>query len=280
MQRMFPQTYDTKAGKPITFKHKKKPQSKYTYIWILFFSCVFPASSGATLVATLPPLAAIVTMLDNGIQIECILDGNSDPHHMSIRPQQFEKLKSDFLLRTTEDRQWHHLKPKQSLFVWQEKKHAWLNPAWVYQVLPTLVAALEENHIRANLASSQQQVLRIQQQLQQVLTPLKKHGVIMQHGAWQSVFKNNGVPIHLILEKGHHGHSVSPRQLQKALEIIDKYPQVWLVGDLQHDTDSLRWLKNKRPETSLLILDSIGSCDISWQVFMQKNIQRIKVLHD
>ena len=275
MRRMLIQTLDTKVGKSITFQSKQKTQKHLSKQLLLLLLLLLPATSMAEIMATLPPLASIVHLLDKDKHVQCILGNNSDPHHTSISPQTFEKIKKATVLRTSEDQRWKHLSPKVSLILWHQAPHAWLEPEKVYHILPKLVQTLQLG--KDTLIHAQNQIITIQKRLQKALEPLKKHGVIMQHGAWKAVFEHYGVTVHLVLEQGHqHGQSVSPRRLQKALTFMKQNPKVWLIADQQHDTDSLRWLQNKRPDSTLLILDTLGDCYMSWQELMKKNIQRIE----
>ncbi|MDQ6962606.1 MAG: zinc ABC transporter substrate-binding protein [Mariprofundaceae bacterium] len=229
--------------------------------------------------ATLPPLASVMHMLDKNMQVQCILGNNSDPHHMSISPQQFEAIKKTLVLRTTEDKYWKFLRPKSAFYFWRDDPHAWLHPEKVHKVLPEVAAYFKQEKIlfQGDVIAAQERVLKIQKQLAQALDPLKTKGVIMQHGAWLSVFEAYGVPVRLVLEKGnHHGKRASPKRLQTALDLIDLHPDMLLIGDKQHDTDALQWLKSKRPQSPLLILDTLGDCQQTWDALMQENISLIK----
>lgn len=275
MRRMFIQNFDPKVGKSITFQHKQKPQKYILVLFMLFFVCFFPALCFAQVMVTLPPLASVMHMLDEKVQIQCILGNNSDPHHMSISPRQFEKIKKALVLRTVEDKRWTHLKPKDSFVVWKKDYHAWLQPQKVHDALPHIAAYFEGSDVafQGNLAVAQAQVMAIEKELKKALEPLKKDGVIMGHGAWLSVFEAYGVPVRLVLEKGsHHGQSASPKRLQEALHLMDEYPNIMLLGDQQHDTDALQWLKSKRESIPLIILDTLGNCQETWSSMMQKNI--------
>ncbi|MES0371148.1 MAG: metal ABC transporter substrate-binding protein [Mariprofundaceae bacterium] len=239
----------------------------------------------AEIIATIPPIAGIVQMLDRESRITCLLPAGSDPHHFQLSPRQIEKLKkATLLVRTSkDDHGWMKLSSGLPLIdLWPDQDHAWLNPDQVQIILPRLaeklISILPEKRtiILNNLAMAQKTVAMIKDELTHALKELKTDGIIMQHPSWRGLFKSFNVPVLTTLESQHHGHELGPRHLEAALNTLKKNPAAFLVGDLQHSNRSLQWLadhaENKK---EILYLDALGSCDDDWSTLMQKNIDRI-----
>lgn len=236
------------------------------------------------IVATLPPLAGLIEILDPDAATSCLLRAGSDPHHFQLTPRQVESVgRATLLVRSSrDDKGWLHLaSDTPTVDLWPEADHAWLSPDAVAKALPRLADALISAQpertpmIRGNLQAALAKVDRIDASLAAALAPWKKKGVIVQHPSWRRVFERYGVPVLDILESDRHGHEQGPHHFEEALAIVKAHPQAMLVGDLRHSNRSLEWLAD-HSGNPLLYLDGLGQCGDDWPALMQRNIERIR----
>ncbi|TLS68693.1 manganese-binding protein [Mariprofundus erugo] len=250
------------------------------------FSGALPAVASATTVAvTLPPLAGLVSMLDERAELFCLLPAGADPHHFQMQPRMVERLrKSDLFIRASRDDGGWPLLAAQSgvLDLWPQRDHGWVSPAEVRRVLPEIAQALisrepaSEARIRSNLAQALAQVTQIEQLWRQQLQSARQTGVMMQHPAWGHLLDEMGVPVLAVLESGHHGHEYGPHMLEDALTKMHQHPGVWLLGDRGHDSKALDWLAaHAETPAHRVTLDVLGQCGVSWPALMQENIDRL-----
>ncbi len=258
----------------------KKKAGLAIFLLSLFFSLPLHA---VEIIATLPPLAAIVQML-NDEPVSCLLPPGSDPHHFQLSPRQVEKLnRAGLLIRSSkDDHGWMQIPANTPVIdIWPEENHAWLNPDNLLVALPAVAGQLislfpdRKPVIEANLKQSMDDIDRIKSGLHKALSTLQSGGVMMQHPSWRSVFDAYDIPILSVLESARHGHEYGPRHLEKALKILKKHPDTVLIGDVRHSNRSLEWLASHSNNKKILFLDVLGSCGDSWVTLMQQNISRI-----
>lgn len=217
-------------------------------------------------------------MLEPDAEMNCLLPAKADPHHFELSPRQIESLRhSDILVRTSsDDAHWHGLKHANTLDIWnaqQHSNHPWLQFEAVNSMLKQLSTALNRE-INENTAT---QINQVREQWKQQLAPLAKHGVIMQHPAWDKVFESFGVPVLAVLESEHHGQEQGPRALEHALEILKQHPDAWLIGDAHHSNRTLQWLvRHADHDKQIIYLDALGACDESWFDLMHRNLELLK----
>lgn len=243
---------------------------------------ITPAAASG-IVTTLPPLAGLVAMLDPEAEVHCLLPPGADAHDFQITPRQVQMLKqADLLVRASfDDRHWSGIDlPGRSLDLWSARGHAWVSPAAVRDKLPELAAALQKlypqhaAHISTALAGAEQACTEMDASWTKVLAGLRTGGVIMQHNAWQDMLTAHGVPVWSVLENGHHGESISPRRLQRALDLLQAHPGTVLWGNVRHASKGLQWLQEHaggaRPK--LISFDPLGDCGMGWKELMQHNL--------
>ena len=236
------------------------------------------------IIATIPPLAGLVKMLDPEDKVACLLTAGSDPHHFQLSPRQVENIGNATLLVRSSRADGSWLQPNIKVTVinlWPESDHAWLSPDAVANALPELAEALiavrpqQAGNIRKNLSTALTNIARTNTLLAEALEPLKDKGVIMQHPSWRRLFAVHGVPLLGILESDRHGHEHGPRHLDNALALSKQHPDAVLVGDLRHSNRSLQWLSGQADDKPILYLDGLGNCGNDWIELMQQNIDRI-----
>jgi zinc transport system substrate-binding protein len=258
----------------------KKKTGLAIFLLSLFFTLPLHA---AEIIATIPPLAAVVQML-NDEPISCLLPPGSDPHHFQLSPRQVEKLnKAGLLIRSSKgDHGWMQIPADTPVIdIWPKQDHAWLNPDNLLAALPRIAEQLislfpdQKTVIEANLKRSMDDVSRIRSELSKALSTLQSSGVMMQHPSWRSVFDTYEIPVLLVLESQRHGHEHGPRHLENALNTLEKYPDAVLIGDVRHSNRSLEWLASHSNNKKIIFLDALGSCGDSWATLMQQNISRI-----
>ncbi|MCF7822370.1 MAG: zinc ABC transporter substrate-binding protein [Mariprofundaceae bacterium] len=270
------------SSKPLTITRlfcKKK-----TALAIFLLSCFFtPPLHAAGIIATIPPLAAVVQMLTDE-PISCLLPPGSDPHHFQLSPRQVEKLNSAMLLvrSSKDDHGWMQMPANTPVIdIWPKEDHAWLNPDNLLTALPRIAGELislfpdKKTVIEANLKRSMEEAGKVKSELRNALSTLQSSGVMMQHPSWRRVFDAYGVPVLSVLESQRHGHEHGPRHLEKALATLEKHPDAVLIGDVRHSNRSLEWLADHSKGKKILFLDALGSCGDSWATLMQQNISRI-----
>jgi len=243
-----------------------------------------PRAHALTVVATLPPLAAVIHMLDPRIHVECLLPPGEDPHHFRLTPKQTDRLKhADLLLLAgLDDAHWKGAMPsKKTLILWPKVDHAWMLPNAVRKALPRLVKALEtlhppaSLHLRMALHEAIRKTENADRLLRDALAPYARHGVIMQHPAWMRLCGRYGIPVHAILEPHHRG-GIRPRTLQKALDVLRTSPGTYLWMETRMGNRGLEWLRRRRPDTRTVYLDALGNCGESWEHWMRRNILELK----
>jgi len=258
----------------------KKKTGMAVFLLSLLFTLPLHA---AEIIATIPPLAAVVRMLDDG-PVSCLLPPGSDPHHFQLSPRQVEKLnRARLLVRSSkDDHGWMQIPVNTPVIdIWPEQDHAWLNPDNLSTALPAVARQLialfpdRKTAIEANLKRSMDEVGKIRSELREALTTLQSSGVMMQHPSWRRLFDAYDIPVHSVLESQRHGHEHGPRHLEKALKTLEKHPDAVLIGDVRHSNRSLEWLASHSKDKKILFLDALGSCGDSWASMMQQNISRI-----
>ncbi len=256
--------------------------------WLLsglmaWLACL-PGVARADIAVTLPPLAGIVTMLDPGARVFCLLPGNADPHHFSLTPRQADRLQHARLLVRAgrDDSHWGLHTTAPTLDLWPNTDHGWLRPAEVIRVLPLLAARLRRLHperrdaIDHALEKARRTCLEIQRQWLHVLAPLRADGIIMQHPAWRGMAAEAGVPVHMVMESARHGHEMGPKRLERALRLLRQHPGIRLWGDVRHDNRALLWLSRHGPGRQAVLLDPLGDCATGWLHLMRRNIARLQ----
>ena len=258
----------------------KKKTGLAIFLLSLFFTLPLHA---AEIIATIPPLAAVVQML-NDEPISCLLPPGSDPHHFQLSPRQVEKLnRATLLVRSSkDDHGWMQIPANTPVIdIWPKEDHAWLNPDNLLAALPRIAEQLislfpdRKTVIEANLKRSMDDVGQIKSELSKALSTLQSSGVMMQHPSWRRVFDTYEIPVLLVLESQRHGHEHGPRHLENALNRLEKYPDAVLIGDVRHSNRSLEWLASHSNNKKIIFLDALGSCGDSWATLMQQNISRI-----
>ncbi|HCS12547.1 MAG TPA: manganese-binding protein [Zetaproteobacteria bacterium] len=250
---------------------------------ILCLLACMPAASAGGIVTTLPPLTGLVLLLDADVDVHCLLPPGADAHDFQITPRQAQLLKgADLLIRSSyDDRHWSGLRSNKQVFdLWPDQGHAWLSPRAVRDRLPALAATLQKlspqrsEQIAAALEHALTSSKVVEAAWIMALAPLYESGVIMQHNAWQTTLREFGVPVWGVLETGHHGDDIGPRQLENALELMRKHPGAVLWGNQRHPDRALYWLREHRgeAEVKLLRFDPLGDCGMTWPQLMQRNL--------
>jgi len=238
----------------------------------------------AEIIATIPPLAAIVQMIDGDAQVSCLLPPGSDPHHFQLSPRQVEKMsRARLLVRSSkDDHGWMQLPTDTAVIdIWPKQDHAWLNPDNLISALPSIaenmISAFPDRReaIEAGLKRSLIEVSEIKSELGKALARLHGKGVMMQHPSWKKLFDAHEIPVLEVLESHRHGHEHGPRHLEKALNTLNKHPHAVLIGDMRHSNRSLEWLASHSRDKTILFLDALGSCGDSWAALMRQNITRL-----
>lgn len=269
-------------SKPLTITRLfcKKKTGLAIFLLSLFFALPLHA---VEIIATLPPLAAVVQML-NDEPISCLLPPGGDPHHFQLSPRQIEKLdRAGLLIRSSkDDHGWMQVPVNiPAIDIWPEQDHAWLNPDNLLAALPRIAGQLillfpdRKTVIEENLKRSMDDVGKIKSELHKALATLQSGGVMIQHPSWRRVFDAHDIPVLSVLESPHHGHEHGPRHLEKALKTLEKYPDAVLIGDVRHSNRSLEWLASHSNNKKIIFLDALGSCGDRWATLMQQNISRI-----
>jgi zinc transport system substrate-binding protein len=269
-------------SKPLTITRLfcKKKTGLAIFLLSLFFALPLHA---VEIIATLPPLAAVVQML-NDEPISCLLPPGGDPHHFQLSPRQVERLNgAGLLIRSSkDDHGWMQVPVNiPAIDIWPEQDHAWLNPDNLLAALPHIAGQLillfpdRKTVIEENLKRSMDDVGKIKSELHKALATLQSGGVMIQHPSWRRVFDAHDIPVLSVLESPHHGHEHGPRHLEKALKTLEKYPDAVLIGDVRHSNRSLEWLASHSNNKKIIFLDALGSCGDRWATLMQQNISRI-----
>ena len=171
--------------------------------------------SAKAVIATLPPLSGLVTMLLPEVKAQCLLSAGADPHHFQPSPKQVDLLSQGHLLiRASRDDQGWPIEVSRSQVVdlWTTQNHGWLQFNQIRLVLPKLAEALSQAfpESRESIQSRLKQSLKTTDQLEQdwdnQLQNLKSKGVFMQHPAWHDLLESKQVPIWAVLESHQHGH--------------------------------------------------------------------------
>jgi len=273
-------SFNSKSLTPKRLSCKKK-----TGLALFFLSLGFSLPlQAAEIIATIPPLAGIVQMLNGDEQVSCLLPPGSDPHHFQLSPRQVEKLnRVQLLIRSSkDDHGWMQIPSNRPVIdIWPNRDHAWLNPDNMLTALPQVAKQLisifpdRKPVIEANLKRSLNEAGRIKSELRKALSTLHDGGVMMQHPSWQRLFDAYDIPILAVLESHRHGHEHGPRHLEAALTRLEAHPDAVLIGDVRHSNRSLQWLASHSKGKKILFLDALGTCGDSWASLMQQNINRI-----
>jgi len=236
----------------------------------------------AEIAVTLPPLAGLITMLDNKADVLCLLANGSDPHHFQLTPRKIEAAEQTALLmRASKDDGGWPLPPKhaRTLDLWPEVDHGWLSPVAVRKALPVIAKSLSDLHPerQADIAVALEHALKatqtIEEEWKDALIEASKSGVLMQHPSWRRLMQLMEVPVLNVLESGHHGHEHGPRQLEHALQSLNTHPGAWLIADDGHSNRSLDWLRDHTSVTLHRVrLNAVGTCSQSWPQLMRQNI--------
>jgi len=242
-------------------------------------------ATAAEISVTLPPLAGLIHMLDNKAEVLCLLANGSDPHHFQLTPRKIEATqKTALLIRASrDDAGWplppHHM---QTLDIWPDIDHGWLNPTAVRLALPRIAKVLSELNparsatIKAALSDALKKTSDIEAAWRAALEPVQKSGVLMQHPAWQRLMRAMDVPVLKVLESGHHGHEHGPRQLEHALATLNAHPDAWIIANHAHSNRALDWLQSHAEhQPTRITLNALGTCAQSWPALMQQNIDHI-----
>jgi zinc transport system substrate-binding protein len=246
---------------------------------------LMPAASRAAVAVTLPPLGGLIRMLDAQAEITVLLPPTADPHHFQMTPKSTESLRQAalFVRASRDDGGWSGLQsPATTLDLWPHTSHAWTSPRLVRAALPRLAAALEKAYpahaaaIRAHLAAAIATTRRIEAQWLAALAPYRTDGVIMQHPSWQPMCELAGVPVRAVLESHKHGQEFGPRDLDRALQIVDAHPHVLLIAEQRHGNRGLDWIAgHSRHAVRMLTLDALGDDTMRWDELMRDNLKRL-----
>ena len=250
----------------------------------------YPAHAAATarIAVTLPPLAGLVSMLDQQAEVICLLPAGADPHHFQLTPRKIEALaRTDLLIRTSFDDGGWPLPPqhRHSLNLWSDIDHGWLSPQAVRGVLPKIADALiklqpvQSKQIAASLQAALQQTDDIAQAWRTAIAKAGLSGVLMQHPSWRRLMQEMDVPVLAVLESVHHGHEHGPHKLEHALKTLKQHPDAWLLADAAHSSRALDWLAaHSQTKTQRITLDALGACGESWPALMRRNIAQISAV--
>jgi len=246
---------------------------------------LIPSLSRAEVAVTLPPLGGLIRMLDPQAVITVLLPSTADPHHFQMPPKATESLRKAtlFVRASRDDGGWSGLETAGNILdLWPRTSHAWTSPALVRASLPRLAAALEKIYpshsvsIRARLNQAIAETKRIQAAWIAALAPYRKDGVIMQHPSWQPMCEQAGVPVRVVLETDRHGQEFGPRDLDRALQVIDDHPAVLLIFEQRHDNRGLDWIvAHSRHPLRRVMLDALGTDTMRWDQLMQENLKRL-----
>jgi len=244
----------------------------------------------AEIAVTLPPLAGLVAMLDQKVDVLCLLSNGSDPHHFQLSPRKIEALRQTRLLirASRDDGGWplppHHA---HSLDVWPALDHGWLNPATVREVLPRIATALialhpeRQQHIEAALSKALAATHQLEDEWRQSLQAAQQDGVLMQHPAWRRLMLAMHVPVLDVLESGQHGHEFGPHKLEHALVALHAHQGAWLIAGQGHSNRALDWLdEHAKISAKRVTLDALGTCTQTWPQLMQENLKRWQAVSD
>ncbi|MDQ6960764.1 MAG: metal ABC transporter substrate-binding protein [Mariprofundaceae bacterium] len=255
----------------------------FPYLMGLLLYAITPNTAYAVIVATLPPLAGLVSMLDAKADVHCLLPPGADAHSFQLTPRQVRQLKqADLLIRASrDDGNWPGLSiPARQLDLWPKKDHAWLLPSEVRRVLPALAKKLQDMapDRRQTIEQSLKRALHVCDKLEiawkQALAPFQQRGVIMQHPAWRRLCEYFGVHVWAVLEPRHHG-SIRPRQLEHALELLHAHPDAILWGNAHHSSQGLLWLSRHGNGKPVINFDALGLCGAAWLQLMHLNLKRL-----
>lgn len=245
-----------------------------------------PTLSWAGIAVTLPPLGGLVRMLDAQADITVLLPATADPHHFQMPPKATEALqRASLLIRAShDDAGWSGLEsPAATLDLWPQISHGWTRPDLVRDALPRLAAALEKTYpdhaasIRARLPEAIAETRRIEAAWRKALAPYRSEGVIMQHPSWQPLCELMGVPVRAVLESHRQGQEFGPRDLERALRIVDAHPDVLLIAEQRHDNRALDWIiGHSHHPLHRITLDALGTDTMNWDQLMQDNLKRIQ----
>jgi zinc transport system substrate-binding protein len=245
-----------------------------------------PTLSWAGIVVTLPPLGGLVRMLDDQAGITVLLPPTADPHHFQMSPKASESLQQAtlFIRSSSVDGGWSGLESTATtLDLWPKLRHGWTRPDLVRAALPRLAEALEHvdpahaASIRNRLPAAIAKTRRIEAEWRQALAPLRRGGVIMQHPSWQPLCELMGVPVLAVMESDRHGQEFGPRDLDRALQIVDAHPGVVLIAEARHDNRALDWIaRHSRHPLRRITLDAIGTNTMSWDELMRADLARIR----
>ncbi|MCF6208395.1 MAG: zinc ABC transporter substrate-binding protein [Ghiorsea sp.] len=234
------------------------------------------------IIVTLPPLSGLTTMLLPEVRNQCLLSAGADPHHFQPSPKQVDLInQGHILIRASRDDQgWPiQTQPEHTLDISPTQNHAWLQFSQVKHMLPILAQALTNNfpqyqqRIQTRLQQKLQDITQLETAWDKQLQILQKHGVFMQHPAWQGLFKHKNIPIWAVLESEQHGHEQGPRHLEEALYTLKEHPSAVLIGSTRHSNRSLEWLsRHHTPPKNIILLDELGTCNQAWDILMQQNL--------
>ncbi|HXH64327.1 MAG TPA: zinc ABC transporter substrate-binding protein [Mariprofundaceae bacterium] len=251
--------------------------------WVMLLA---PALSWAGVVVTLPPLGGLVRMLDTQAEVTVLLPPTADPHHFQMPPKATESLMQAtlFIRASRDDGGWSGLEtPATTLDLWPDASHGWTRPDRVRAALPRLAAALERIYpshaasIRTRLPAAIAETRRIEAAWQKALAPYHNDGVIMQHPSWQPLCELMGVPVRAVLESHRHGQEFGPRDLDRALQIVDAHPNVLLIAEARHDNRALDWIVGHSDQPlHRITLDALGTNSMRWNDLMQDNLKRLQ----
>ncbi|MBL4775533.1 MAG: zinc ABC transporter substrate-binding protein [Mariprofundus sp.] len=243
-----------------------------------------PPVIAAEIAVTLPPLAGLISMLDQQAKVVCLLGNGSDPHHFQLTPRKIEATQqTKLLIRASKDDAGWPLPPHHAhtLDLWPNIDHGWLNPSAVRAALPLIAKALidlypqRESAIKSALSAAVTETHAIELAWQHALAPAQKSGVLMQHPAWLRLMQSMHVPVLEVLESGRHGHQHGPRQLEHALITLNTQPKAWLIADSGHNNRALDWLQSHADhQLRRISLNALGLCSQSWTSLMQYNLDQ------
>lgn len=276
-----------------------RPKRFFSHATIAFFMllCVTyitdvtaqPVTQPKVIEVTLPALGGLLHWVAPDITVDCLLPKGAEPHHFRLSARQLERVNRSYLLvrSSRDDLAWfkaHAIKSPRILDLWPQTEkgnnHAWLLPDDIERTLTPISHKLMHQFpeytesISTRLPSLRQDVQNIRLAWQKIMKPLQQRGVIMQHAAWLPLFKTYQVPVLAVLEANNMGHShgYNAKKLDQALQQLQQHPQALLIADLRHDNKGLTWLQRHHPSSKLIYLDAIGTCDQTWPLLMQHNI--------
>jgi len=243
-------------------------------------------ATASSMVATLPPLAAMVQALLPDARPGCLLNGGADPHHLQISPRKAGQLRSVHLLvrSSGDDGGWSGLRSLRGAVVdlWPQEHHPWLVPGDLAQAFPRLLQALVAQH-EVGVDDGERRMVLLARRLQQwdrsweeLLRPLRQRGVVMQHPAWQRLFVHYHIPVRAVLERSHHGNGSSPRRLENTLALLRGSNPPLLVAEMSHSNRMIDWLRKRVPDAQVVSLDALGQCGQPLSRLIEANQQRLR----